>query len=270
MTRRQSTVFGEVADLYHRHRPDYPTEIFEWIVDLAALPSRGLIVDVGCGTGKSSFWFVGQGHRVIGIEPDPAMAAVAEDAAQGPGELTISATTLEEWGGPKETVDLVVSGQAWHWTDPATRFDTVAATLAPTGWLCVYWNRPDLDAGSLASELMGAYERHVPDKARELAAVRFPGSKAAISAATPADEFDLSGRFGPVERLDVGWQQAITTDEHLANIQTQSNHRLLEPAVLSPLLDDIGSIIDAAGGSYLQPYTTHAYAAPVDTGVSRS
>jgi SAM-dependent methyltransferase len=265
MTREQSTVFGEVAELYHRHRPDYPAELFHWIVATAELPDPAVVVDVGCGTGKSSAWFVARGHRVIGIEPDPAMAAVAvaAESTAGPGSLEISATTLEDWPGLEAPVDLVVSGQAWHWTDPATRFDSVADALADTGWLCVYWNRPDLTSGPLAASIGEVYERHVPDLGGGLAAVRFPGSKAAVSAATPTDEFDLSGRFSTVEQLDVSWERTISAAEHLANLQTQSDHRLLEPAVLGGLLDAIGSIIDAEGGSYEQAYTTHAYAARV-------
>ena len=265
MTRRQATVFGEVAELYHRHRPDYPGAMFDWLVDLTALPSPALVIDVGCGTGKSSSFFVARGDRVIGVEPDPAMAAVARRTAVGPGRLDIAPLALQDWAGPDRPADLAVSGQAWHWADPATRFDDVADKLSPTGWLCVFWNRPEPVEHPFAEEVTAAYRRHAPELATGTTAIRFPGSKAAVAAPTPSAEFDQSGRFGPVERFEVTWDREIDAEEHCANLRTQSDHRLLDQAALEGLLTEINEAILGVGGSYQQPYTTHAYAAVVLT-----
>ena len=264
MTRRQATVFGEVAGLYHRHRPDYPVELFEWIAAQAALRSPATVIDVGCGTGKSSAWFVARGDRVVGIEPDAAMASLALANATGPGTLEIAPTTLEEWSSVGNA-DLMVSGQAWHWADPATRFVHASKALAQHGWLCVFWNRPDVSHSPLTAPISEIYHRVVPDLANGLAAVRFPGSKAAVSAATPADEIDNSGHFGPVATYETAWLRTVTAEDHCANLLTQSDHRLLDPMLLEVLLGEISNVIEGAGGRYELTYTTHAYAAKVKT-----
>ena len=267
--RRQATVFGEVAELYHRHRPEYPGALFEWIETECELGAPARVLDVGCGTGKSSSWFVRRGDEVVGIEPDRAMADVALSNRTGPGRLRIEGTAFETWaqlprlGGASEPFDLAVSGQAWHWAEPATRFHDVADCLGQRGWLCVFWNRPDLRQRKFEAEISGIYEAYADEMVSGLVAVRFPGSKAAISAATPQAEFDQSGRFGPVATHETQWSRSVSTEEHCASLRTQSDHRLLEPARLEQLLRQIAVVIDDHGGAYEQPYTTHGYAAQV-------
>ena len=75
--KQQSLVFGEVAELYHRYRPEYPDDLFEWILATCQTSTNDLIVDVGCGTGKASAPLVARGYEILGLEPDPAMAAIA-------------------------------------------------------------------------------------------------------------------------------------------------------------------------------------------------
>ncbi len=261
--RRQSRVFGEVAELYHRHRPDYPSSLFDWIVDRAELAPGARILDIGAGTGKSSTWFVGRGHHVTAVEPDQAMGEVARSSAAASGRLTVEVAALQDFDPGERRWDLAVSGQAWHWADPATRFADVAACLSPTGRLCVFWNRPDVAERPFAEEIDEVYLRCAPDLARGLAAVQFPGSKSAVSAATPSDEFDNSGLFEQVELREIGWSREVTTEDHCSNLRTQSDHRMLDPGVLETLIDSIAEIIDRHGGRYDLGYTTHAYLARV-------
>lgn len=263
--RTQATVFGEVAELYHLHRPDYPAELFEWMADLAGLdPQQGhRVLDVGCGTGKSSAWFLQRGHPVTGLEPDADMAAVAMKHPAAVDLLHIASCSLEAWDHEGAPYRLAVSGQAWHWMNPAERFDQVARALEPRGWLCVFWNRPSPPPTAVAEGLAEVYDSvvgHVPGR---LHAVRFPGSKAAVSAATPVEEFEASGRFGPVATFAVETERLVSTAEHCATIRTQSDHRMLGTSGLDRLEEEIGAAIDRLGGEYSMTITTHGYAAPV-------
>ena len=65
--------FGAAAEQYDRARPSYPPELVD---DLVALGPRD-VLEVGCGTGKASELFVGRVPRLLAIEPDSRMAAVA-------------------------------------------------------------------------------------------------------------------------------------------------------------------------------------------------
>ena len=257
----QSLVFGEVAEVYHRYRPGYPDELFEWILTTCQTLTTDLIVDVGCGTGKASAPLIARGYEILGLEPDPAMASIALRELQESGLFSIEEATLDGWPGTPRKAGLVIAGQAWHWTNPATRFQRVGSMLRSNGWLCVFWNRPEqrelpFDA---ATDLI--YAELAPEFTTKPYPVRLPGSKAAISAETPTEEIDLSGLFGPVEEFQMTWELDVSTNDHIQNLRTQSDHRMLKPSVLDDLLMQVAKRIDLVGGSYRQPFTTHAYAA---------
>ena len=71
----------------------------------------------------------------------------------------------------------------------------------------------------------------------------------------------MSGLFGPVQELQIGWEIEISTHHHIQNLRTQSDHRMLEPGLRNELFRQISEAINACGGIYRQTFTTHAYAA---------
>src|SRR5438270_10063322 len=66
----RSRSFGAAAEHYVAGRPGYPQEAVEWLVGGAAD-----IADVGAGTGKLTAALVGEGRRVLAVEPDAVMLA---------------------------------------------------------------------------------------------------------------------------------------------------------------------------------------------------
>jgi trans-aconitate methyltransferase len=85
--RERAEAFDD-ASRYDRTRPSYPDEL---VADLLA-GRPATIFDVGCGTGIASRLFRGDGRELLGVEPDPRMAAVAR--AHG---LRVEAARFEEW-----------------------------------------------------------------------------------------------------------------------------------------------------------------------------
>jgi len=64
------------------HRAAYDDLAWERLA--ALLPEcPGLVLDAGCGVGRWAERLVGRGHRVIGIEPAPAMARAARERDLG-------------------------------------------------------------------------------------------------------------------------------------------------------------------------------------------
>src|ERR1017187_8196987 len=96
--RARASSFGTVADLYDQHRPDYPVELFDAL--LARSPSSPHILDIGCGTGKVALPFLRRGLSVLGLEPDPQMAALAR--ARG---LPVEVANFESWDSAGRTFD---------------------------------------------------------------------------------------------------------------------------------------------------------------------
>lgn len=50
---------------------------FDFVIALAAELDAATIIDLGCGTGRLATLLAGRGHRVIGVDPAPAMLDVA-------------------------------------------------------------------------------------------------------------------------------------------------------------------------------------------------
>ena len=84
--------FGEDAAHYDRARPRYPRELVDRALD--GLPGR-TVLDVGCGTGIVARQFQEAGCEVLGVEPDPRMAAFA-----GPAIVSFSTTSIEGRSAP--------------------------------------------------------------------------------------------------------------------------------------------------------------------------
>jgi SAM-dependent methyltransferase len=81
--------FGADAERYHRARPSCPDALVQRII--ATSPGRD-VVDVGCGTGITARLFQAAGCRVLGVDPDERMAALARN-----GGIEVEVATFEDW-----------------------------------------------------------------------------------------------------------------------------------------------------------------------------
>jgi SAM-dependent methyltransferase len=133
---RRARSFGGVADDYHRARPGYPVEAVRWL--LGSSPRE--VVDLAAGTGKLTAVLVGEGHRVVAVEPLGPMRARLTAALPETPALEGSA---EEIPLPDACADAVVVGQAFHWFDVEPALREIARVLRPGGTLGLLWNARD-------------------------------------------------------------------------------------------------------------------------------
>lgn len=130
---------NRVAD-YIRYRPGYPMAVRDLLRAECFLKSGHAIADIGSGTGFLSELFLKNGNRVFGVEPNEAMRQAGEEYLAEYDNFTsikgsAEATTLED-----RSVDFVLSGQAFHWFEPAATRREFARILKPEGWIVVVWN----------------------------------------------------------------------------------------------------------------------------------
>lgn len=247
--REQRLVFGEDAELYDRARPGYPAELFAALTELAGGALSA--VDVGCGTGKATVGLAGLGWTGIAVDPDPAMAEVARRRLASYPPWRVEVGEWETWPTPEPPVDLVVCAQAWHWLDPTTRLDRAWRALAPAGLLALFWNRPEPDQpdeSGLRAAIEELYRRVAPGLGS-----REPGSKGE----PPRREAGGEAVFEAVYR----WTRRSTAQEYVDTLRTQSDHRLLQPAILDELLGRISEEIQRRGGHVERDHRTDLWVA---------
>src|SRR5437764_1226999 len=106
--------FSGLADLYARHRPDYPAAALDLIVRRCGLGRDTLLVDVGCGTGISARLFAARGIPVVGVEPNDEMRSRAEAAPLPAGAVSLEYRKgrAEATGLPEGAAAAVLAAQA--------------------------------------------------------------------------------------------------------------------------------------------------------------
>ena len=257
MAREQRLVFGEVADVYDRARPSYPESLVDEVMSSARLVTGDPVLESGCGTGKATVPFARRALTMTALEPDPAMASIAQRNCAG-FDVSIEITSFEDWAAPPGPgFKLVIAAQSWHWVQPAVRLPKAREVLVDDGVLALFWNRPDWPDTALRHEIDAAYERVAP----ELGA-RMPGkSRQDVGRRACVDELIASDLFGEVSATEHAWDTQYERDAYLQLLDTQSDHRLLDPTARERLFTEVGHAIDGAGGTFPVSYVTDLYVA---------
>jgi SAM-dependent methyltransferase len=239
--------FGADAARYDRARPTYPAELVGRL--LASSPGRDAL-DAGCGTGIFARLLQAAGCRVLGLDPDPRMAAVARELG-----TAAEVAKLEDWDPAGRSFDLVTAAQAWHWVDPVAGAAKAAAALRPAGRLAVFWNIFQPPAG-LAAAFAGVYGRVLPDSpARGFWSQPPVEAYRRMRGRESADGMRQAG-FGEPEEWLIGWERPYSRAEWLDLVPTTGGFAQLPGPVQGELLSGLGDAVDAAGGSFVMGYTT--------------
>ncbi len=256
VTREQRLVFGEVAEQYDRMRPGYPATMVDQVLEYARVDRGDPALEVGCGTGKATLSFAGRGLRVQAVEPDPAMAAVARRNCAGL-DVTVDVASFEDWPVPSEVFGLVYSAQAWHWVRADVRLELAHAALVPGGALALFWNRPDWPDTPLRHAIDAVYEEVAP-----ALSARTPGrSRQDERRQRGTDELAASPLFADLLVGEHTWHATYTPEQYVELLDTQSDHRLLEPEQRERLHAGVAAAIDAAGGAMPVAYGADVYLA---------
>ena len=121
--------FDEGAEGYDDARPVAPQEVFDNLVELAALKPGARVLEIGCGTGQATRPLAERGFSILAVELGANLAELARRKLAEYPEVQIVTSSFEDWDPEDELFDAVVSFNAFHWIDPDIRFSKPASVL---------------------------------------------------------------------------------------------------------------------------------------------
>ncbi|MEF3302437.1 class I SAM-dependent methyltransferase [Paenibacillus sp. GYB003] len=132
--------FTGFEHVYDRFRPTAPRPVIDILTTyLGRSPS--LVVDVGCGTGLSTFVWRGSAARVVGVEPNADMIGQARAklaALDGAGSISFVQGYSNKLELESESADIVTCSQSFHWMEPVSTLREVSRILRPGGIFAAY------------------------------------------------------------------------------------------------------------------------------------
>ncbi len=210
---------------YDSSRPPLPDACIELVCDAAGVRSPSLVVDLGSGTGLSSRPWVGRADRIVGVEPNDELRALAE-ARGGGHELSYASGDGAATGLPAGEADVVTAVQSLHWMDPEATFAEVDRLLRPGGVFAAV----DCDYPPFVDwEIGRAWERLARTARRRLGQRRLLRGRRRLDPSQHAARLSASRRFRGVADLALHERRAGSAAELVALATSQSAvARLLE------------------------------------------
>ena len=129
-------IWSGLSETYHDSRPLPPAFIVKIILSwLQKEPDT--VVDVGCGTGLSTLIWDRIAKRIVGIEPNDEMRAIAEKIACS-DSIVYKRGVSNETNLPSDYTDVITVSQAFHWMDIDSTLVEFYRILKKNGILAIY------------------------------------------------------------------------------------------------------------------------------------
>lgn len=157
-------LFAGKAEDYASFRPDYSSAAIETLLARVRLGADDDVADLGSGTGLLTRHLLTRARRVYGIEPAEDMRRVAE--ARFGESFTSVAAVAERTTLPDNSIDVVTSGNAFHYFDPLATRAEVTRILRPGGRVAVLFHDRSADPGPFMKEYFALLESLTPPQLR--------------------------------------------------------------------------------------------------------
>ncbi len=131
------------ARIYSKFRPTYPRALLDLLTGYLAKngSSQDLVVDVGCGSGQSTFYLQEEFKQCIGVDISKAQIHEAQKKCEQEQRKNVEFRVGNGMDLPADSAsaNAVTVAQAWHWmTNLDTFYSECKRILKPKGCLAVY------------------------------------------------------------------------------------------------------------------------------------
>ena len=241
---RRAQTFDEIAELYDQGRREPPAWLYEAIFSTSQLdPTTARILEIGCGTGKSTLPLARRGCHVFALEMGANLASAAQRNLSAFPQIEIINTRFEDWS-PPAAFDLALAITSWHWIDPAVRYQRAAAVLKPGATLAFARSEHVFPPGC------DPFFEQIQDCYEAMGVARLPWPPPPLETVPDArQEIERTGLFEDIHVIRRLWTEEFTAEEHIALMNTASDHRLMEPAKREELFSEMRRLIAARPGN---------------------
>jgi len=220
--------FGNQAENYTKYRLPYIKSLHELLFSLIS-EKEGKILDVACGTGKSTEPLVSGGLEVFGVDHDPLMIDEAKKQALSKDlNISYSVADAENLPFPDKTFDVVTVGTAFHWFVNTKAISEIKRVLKDGGLLFIFWTLttkeiPEED--QIPASIFRSYNwERVPQKLRDLDHV---------------SNFLIENGLGEVKTVRLPFTYNTTVEERVGLQTTASSYELLSSDDKVKFLNDV-------------------------------
>lgn len=218
--------FSDRTADYVKHRPSYPRQIIDAVIEGLGEPESLHAADIGAGTGISSRLLADRGVNVAAVEPNHAMREAC--AANPHPRITLINASAEATTLPNASQNAVFCAQAFHWFKPDAALAEFRRILKPRGRCAIAWNLGD-DADPVVRRYYDIVF-NASDEARAVStarhyddpfAARTDWSPEPVIRASFVESYDLEALFGRarsasyVPRQGPAWERVRTQLESL-------------------------------------------------------
>lgn len=164
--------FGNQAENYTKYRRPYDEKVYTLL--FSQIPEgSNRILDIACGTGKSTEPLIKKGLEVFGVDHDPLMIDEAKRQAEIKNlQIRYSVGEVEHLPFDDQYFDVITVGTAFHWFVNARAITEIKRVLKPQGLLFIFWTLTTKDIpeeDEIPSSIFRSYHwDKVPSELRDL------------------------------------------------------------------------------------------------------
>ena len=232
--------FGNQAENYTKYRLPYIEEVHSLL--FSTLPKGSTkILDLACGTGKSTEPLVKNGLEIFGVDHDPLMIKEAQKQAAEKGlSIQYSVSEVENLLYEDNQFDAITVGTAFHWFVNEKALAEIKRVLKKDGLLFIYWvlttkDIPEED--EIPGSIFQSYSwERVPPKLRDLDYI---------------SKFLSDGCFRDVKTAQLPYAYNTTIEERVGLQKTASAYEILSDEEKGRFLNEVAEVLTEKLGADL-------------------